>query len=81
MRVISKKPLREFWQCHPESKSALEEWFHKISQPKIFWNYEIISIPQIIMLMVTPCLMLVEINTELQPLFTMINNGFRCGRL
>jgi mRNA interferase HigB len=32
MRVISKKPIREFWQCHPESKSALEEWFHKVSQ-------------------------------------------------
>lgn len=32
MRIISKKPIREFWQCHPESKSALEEWFHKVSQ-------------------------------------------------
>ena len=32
MRVISKKPIREFWECHPESKSALEEWFHKVGQ-------------------------------------------------
>ncbi|NJO17474.1 MAG: type II toxin-antitoxin system HigB family toxin [Thioploca sp.] len=35
MRVISKKPIREFWQCHPESKSALEEWFYKVSQLSI----------------------------------------------
>lgn len=32
MRVISKKPLREFWQRHPESKSLLEEWFRKASE-------------------------------------------------
>jgi mRNA interferase HigB len=32
MRVISKKPIREFWERHPESKPALEEWFRKISQ-------------------------------------------------
>ena len=32
MRVISKRPIREFWECHPESKPALEEWFHKVSQ-------------------------------------------------
>jgi mRNA interferase HigB len=29
MRIISKKPLREFWQRHPESRPMLEEWFHK----------------------------------------------------
>ncbi len=32
MRVISKKPLREFWERHPESKTMLEEWFRKASQ-------------------------------------------------
>lgn len=32
MRVISKKPIREFWERHPESKPALEEWFRKASQ-------------------------------------------------
>ena len=32
MRVISKKPIREFWDCHSESKPALEEWFRKVSQ-------------------------------------------------
>jgi len=32
MRVISKKPLRDFWQRHPESKGLLEEWFKKASQ-------------------------------------------------
>ena len=32
MRVISKKPFRDFWTIHPESKSVLEEWFRKVSQ-------------------------------------------------
>ena len=29
MRLISKKPLREFWECHPESKPVLEDWYRK----------------------------------------------------
>jgi mRNA interferase HigB len=32
MRVISKKPIREFWERHPESKPALEEWFRKVGK-------------------------------------------------
>jgi mRNA interferase HigB len=32
MRVISKRPIREFWERHPESKPALEEWFRKVGQ-------------------------------------------------
>lgn len=32
MRIISKRPIREFWERHPESKSALEEWFRKVEQ-------------------------------------------------
>lgn len=32
MRVISKKPLRDFWQRHPESRGVLEEWFKKASK-------------------------------------------------
>lgn len=32
MRVISKRPIREFWKRRPESKPALEEWFRKVSQ-------------------------------------------------
>ncbi len=32
MRLISKKPLREFWECHPESMTILEDWFRKASQ-------------------------------------------------
>lgn len=27
MHVISKKKLRDFWERHASSKSALEEWF------------------------------------------------------
>ncbi len=34
MRVISKKPLRAFWDRHPESKPAIEDWFRKASQFK-----------------------------------------------
>jgi mRNA interferase HigB len=29
MRVISKRPLREFWLLHPEARSELEEWYRK----------------------------------------------------
>nr|VFK43384.1 MAG: mRNA interferase HigB [Candidatus Kentron sp. TC] len=32
MRVISKKPLRDFWEHHPESKPVLEEWLRKVSR-------------------------------------------------
>lgn len=32
MRLISKRPIREFWERRPESKPALEEWFRKVSQ-------------------------------------------------
>jgi len=32
VRVISKKPLRDFWEHHPESKAILEEWFRKASR-------------------------------------------------
>ncbi|MFO1423904.1 MAG: type II toxin-antitoxin system HigB family toxin [Candidatus Competibacteraceae bacterium] len=32
MRIISKRPIREFWELRPESKPALEEWFRKVSQ-------------------------------------------------
>ena len=31
MRIISKRPLREFWGLHPEAKPMLEEWFRKAS--------------------------------------------------
>jgi len=34
MRVISKRPLREFWKLHPESRPMLEDWFRKVSQTK-----------------------------------------------
>jgi mRNA interferase HigB len=29
MRVISKRPLREFWERHPESRPVLEEWLKR----------------------------------------------------
>lgn len=29
MRIISKRPLREFWSFHPESKEPLKSWYHK----------------------------------------------------
>jgi mRNA interferase HigB len=27
MRVISKKPLREFWEKHADAKAALQAWY------------------------------------------------------
>lgn len=35
MRVISKKPLRDFWEQHPESRQAIEDWFRKASKLKV----------------------------------------------
>lgn len=32
MHIISKKPLREFWQLHPEAKSSLSGWYKKASR-------------------------------------------------
>jgi mRNA interferase HigB len=32
VRIISKRPLREFWQRHPESQTVINEWFRKASQ-------------------------------------------------
>lgn len=29
MRIISRKPLREFGDAEPEAKSALDSWFHE----------------------------------------------------
>ena len=31
MKVVSKKPLREFWERHPESRSALEESLQSVA--------------------------------------------------
>lgn len=28
MRIISKKPLREFWEQHPDAEQALKAWYH-----------------------------------------------------
>lgn len=36
MRLISKKPLREFWSIHPESKDLLEDWYHKALKASAF---------------------------------------------
>lgn len=30
MRVISEKPLREFWQVHPDSKQPLLAWLREV---------------------------------------------------
>jgi mRNA interferase HigB len=32
MRVISKRPLREFWERHPESRPVLEEWLKRANR-------------------------------------------------
>jgi len=29
MHVIAKKVLRDFWQEHPDSESALQAWYHE----------------------------------------------------
>ena len=32
MHVIAKKPLKEFWVKHPDSKKPLEAWFRTIER-------------------------------------------------
>ena len=32
VRIISKRPLREFWQRYPESQTIINQWFRKASQ-------------------------------------------------
>lgn len=32
MHVIAKKPLKEFWAKHPDSKKPLEAWFRTIER-------------------------------------------------
>ena len=32
MRIISKKPLREFWAIHPKAESPLNHWFRIVSK-------------------------------------------------
>ncbi len=36
MRVIAKRTLREFWHVHPDSQSALEEWY--VTASKADWS-------------------------------------------
>jgi len=30
MRIISRKALRDFWICHPDSEQALRAWFAEV---------------------------------------------------
>jgi len=30
MRVISRKPLQEFWEARPDVQGPLEAWFHEV---------------------------------------------------
>jgi mRNA interferase HigB len=32
MRIISRRILREFWEKHPDSRSALQTWFHDVER-------------------------------------------------
>ena len=32
MRIISKRALREFWECHPESEQPLLSWYREVEQ-------------------------------------------------
>ncbi len=32
MRIISRKALREFWEKHPDARSALEAWYADVKR-------------------------------------------------
>ena len=36
MRIISKKPLREFWERHADAATPLDEWHKAVRQEE--WN-------------------------------------------
>jgi mRNA interferase HigB len=36
MRIISRRILREFWEKHPDSATALQSWFHDVES--VTWN-------------------------------------------
>jgi mRNA interferase HigB len=37
MHVISKRPLRDFWERHPDSKEELNRWYRAASKSK--WRH------------------------------------------
>jgi mRNA interferase HigB len=32
MRIIAKKALREFWECHPDAEEPLLAWYREVEQ-------------------------------------------------
>jgi mRNA interferase HigB len=36
MRIISRRVLRSFWEKHPDSRLALETWYHDVNRAD--WN-------------------------------------------
>jgi mRNA interferase HigB len=32
MRIISRKPLREFWEAHPDAEAALSRWWRVVEE-------------------------------------------------
>ena len=36
MRIISEKPIKEFWQRHAEAETAMREWIRKVISTD--WN-------------------------------------------
>ena len=34
MRVISRRPLRDFWEIHPQAKAPLSAWFRVMEQTR-----------------------------------------------
>ena len=32
MRIIARRTLREFWERHPDSRQALQAWYHDVKR-------------------------------------------------
>jgi mRNA interferase HigB len=32
MRIISRRPLREFWEKHPDARIPLQTWYHDVQK-------------------------------------------------
>ena len=36
MRIISEKPIKDFWEKHPESENAMKDWIKRVREAD--WN-------------------------------------------
>ena len=43
MVIISQKPLREFWERHPDAKEALSAWYTFVGECDWGWHADVVQ--------------------------------------